>query len=191
MAAMTNTETTALPLVAGRWALDTNHSSVGFTVRHLGVSKVRGRFNRFETDVVVGETLADTTVTATIDVASIDTANSDRDAHVLSPEILDVEARPTLAFRSTSIERDGDDWSLLGELTIGEVTKPVTLAVELGGLEPFADGVRHAGFEARTEIRRTDFGIATAIPSAMLGEVIKIELDLQLLEPAAGDAPAA
>jgi len=188
---MTNTDTTALPLTAGRWALDTNHSSVGFTVRHLGVSKVRGRFNRFETDVVIGETLAETSVTATIEVGSIDTANADRDAHVLSAEIVDVEARPTLTFRSTGIERDGEDFALHGDLTIGDVTKPVTLAVELGGLEPFADGVRHAGFEARGELRRSEFGIATGIPSAMLGDVIKIELDLQLLEPAAEGSPAA
>ena len=189
MAPMTTpAETTSLPLTAGRWALDTNHSSVGFTVRHLGVSKVRGRFNEFETDVVVGETLADTTVSATIQVSSIDTANADRDAHVLSPEIVDVTLRPTLSFTSTSIEHDGDDFTLVGDLTVGDVTKPFSLAVELGGLEPFADGVRHAGFEARGEFRRSDFGIAPSIPSAMLGDVIKIELDLQLLEPAAPEA---
>ena len=90
MAPMTTpAETTSLPLTAGRWALDTNHSSVGFTVRHLGVSKVRGRFNEFETHVVVGETLADTTVSATIQVSSIDTATVSY-THLTLPTIYSV-----------------------------------------------------------------------------------------------------
>ena len=185
---MTTTDTTtpALPLTPGRWAVDTNHSAVNFTIRHLGVSKVRGRFTAFEADVVVGETLATTSVTATIQVASVETGNADRDAHVLAPDMLDVAVRPTLAFRSTAITGEGSDWELAGELTIGDVTSPVTLAVELGGVEVFpADGVRHAGFEATTQIRRQDFGLIPSVPSAMLGDVIKIELDLQLLEPEA------
>jgi len=100
---MTTTSTTgSLPLAPGRWAVDTNHSSIGFTIRHLGVSKVRGRFTRFEADVVIGDTLDTTTVNATIDVASIDTANADRDAHVLSPDIFDVAKRPSAARTSAS-----------------------------------------------------------------------------------------
>src|SRR4051812_37027479 len=91
MRPMTSTPTsTSLPLTPGRWAVDTNHSSIGFSIRHLGVSKVRGRFTGFDADVVIGETLDATTVTATVDMASIDTANADRDAHVLSPDIIDV-----------------------------------------------------------------------------------------------------
>jgi polyisoprenoid-binding protein YceI len=185
---MTTTPAPTLPLAPGPWALDPNHSSVGFTIRHLGVSKVRGRFLRFDTDVVVGETPETSSVTATIDVASLDTGNADRDAHVLSPDLLDVSLRPTMVFRSTAIRGDGDDWVVDGELTIGEVTQPVTLAVELGGLQEFpGGGPRHAGFEASTQIRRGDFGIDLGLPpgvgGAMLGEVVKIELDLQLLEP--------
>jgi polyisoprenoid-binding protein YceI len=183
----TNTTTTGLPLSPGRWTLDTNHSSVGFTIRHLGVSKVRGRFTRFEADVVVGETLDTTSVTATIDVASIDTANADRDAHVLSPDIIDVTRRPTLTFRSTGVQAAESGYLVDGELTIGEVTRPVTLAVELGGVEDFVDGSRHAGFEATAEVRRKDFGIDLALPpgikGAVLGDVVKVELDLQLIEP--------
>ena len=100
---MTTTSTTgSLPLAPGHWAVDTNHSSIGFTIRHLGVSKVRGRFTRFEADVVIGDTLDTTTVNATIDVASIDTANADRDAHVLSPDIFDVAKRPSAARTSAS-----------------------------------------------------------------------------------------
>jgi polyisoprenoid-binding protein YceI len=183
----THTATTALPLTPGRWTLDPAHSSVGFTIRHLGVSKVRGHFRRFDVDVAVGETAGATTVAATIDVASLDTGNPDRDAHVLSPDIVDVTRRPTLAFRSTGVEGAGRDWRLDGELTIGEVTRPVRLDVELGGVETFVDGRRHAGFEARGEIRRSDFGIDVALPPGIstvaLGDVVKIELDLQLVEP--------
>src|SRR5258706_4091796 len=98
---MTTAQTNvSLPLAPGRWAVDTNHSSIGFSIRHLGVSKVRGRFTRFDADVVIGDTLESTTVTATVDIASIDTANADRDGHVLSADIIDVTKRPTMVFRS-------------------------------------------------------------------------------------------
>jgi polyisoprenoid-binding protein YceI len=185
---MTTTPTSvSLPLAPGRWAVDTNHSSIGFSIRHLGVSKVRGRFTRFEADVVIGETLETTTVTATVDVSSIDTANADRDAHVLSPDLIDVAKRPTMVFRSTRIAGAGSEYQVDGELTIGDVTRPAALAVELGGIENFPGGPRHAGFEATTEIRRKDFGIDIAMPPGVsavaLGEVVKVVLDLQLLEP--------
>jgi polyisoprenoid-binding protein YceI len=179
------TTTTTLPLIPGRWALDPSHSAVGFAVRHLGVAKVRGRFTTFEVDVVIGDTLADTTVTATIDLASVDTANADRDAHIRADDMVDVATRPTMTFRSTAITGAGEDWSLDGDLTIGEVTRPLSLAVELGGIQEFPGGPRHAGFEATGELRRSDFGIAPGLPSAMLGDVIKIQLDLELLEPSA------
>src|SRR5258706_7481718 len=102
---MTTQTNLSLPLAPGRWAVDTNHSSIGFSIRHLGVSKVRGRFTRFDADIVIGETLDTTTVRATVDIASIDTANADRDAHVLSPDIIDVAQRPTMVFHSTRVAR--------------------------------------------------------------------------------------
>lgn len=182
---MTTTTTTTLPLATGRWALDPAHSSVGFSIRHLGVSKVRGRFTSFDVDAVVGATLADTSVVATVDLASIDTGNADRDAHCRQPDMIDVERRPSMVFRSTTITGDGEDWTLEGELTIGDVTRPLTLAVELGGVEASPmGGPRHAGFEATGEIRRSDFGIAAGVPAAVLGDVLKVQLDVQLLEPA-------
>lgn len=187
MPSMTTVSTPTLPLAPGRWALDPAHSSIGFTIRHLGVSKVHGRFSRFDVDVVIGETLGDTTVAATIDVASLDTGNRDRDAHVLSPDIIDVAQRPALAYRSTAVREAASGYAVDGDLTIGAVTQPVTLAVAFGGVESFFDGSRHAGFEATAEIRRKDFGIDFAVPpgmsSVILGDVVKIELDLQLLEP--------
>jgi polyisoprenoid-binding protein YceI len=185
---MTTTPTNiALPLAPGRWAVDPNHSSIGFSIRHLGVSKVRGRFTRFDAEVVIGETLDASTVSATVEVASLDTANADRDAHVLSPDIIDVARRPTMVFRSTRISGAGSEYQVDGDLTIGGITRPVVLAVELGGIETFPGGPRHAGFEATTEIRRKDFGIDIAMPPGVsvvaLGDVVKVELDLQLLEP--------
>src|SRR3954453_14039479 len=144
---MTTTSTTgSRPLAPDHWAVDTNHSSIGFTIRHLGVSKVRGRFTRFEADVVIGETLDTTTVNATIDVAWIDTANADRDAHMLSPDILDVAKRPTMVFRSTRIAGAGVEYQIDGHLAIGNITSPIVLAVEVGGIESIpGGGPRHAG----------------------------------------------
>jgi polyisoprenoid-binding protein YceI len=179
--------TSTLPFVPGRWEVDSNHSSIAFSIRHLGVSKVRGRFTRFDADVVIGETLDTTTITATVDVASIDTANATRDAHVLSPDLIDVTKRPTMTFRSTQVGGAGSEYQVDGNLTIGDVTRPITLAVELGGIENFPGGPRHAGFEATTEIRRKDFGIDLAMPPGVsavaLGDVVKVEIDLQLVEP--------
>ena len=180
--APTTEPSTGLPLTPGRWDLDPNHFRVGFAVRHLGVSKVRGHFGAVEAALVVGETPADTSVTATVDIASIDTGNKDRDAHVLSPELLDVATRPTMTFRSTGISGEGDEWALDGELTIGDVTQPVTFEVELGGTEDFHDGV-HAGFEARGELRRHDFGIHFGPLDKALGNVVRLELDLEFLQP--------
>ena len=184
MTSLTESNAPALPLEPGTWSLDPNHSAVNFTIRHLGVSKVRGQFTRFDAEVRVGPTPETTTITASVDVASVDTGNADRDAHVLQPDMIDVTLRPTLRFTSTSITGAGADWELVGDLTIGEVTRPVTFDVEFGGVADFpADGRRHAGFEATGQIRRQDFGLMPSIPGAMLGDVIKIELDLQLIEP--------
>jgi polyisoprenoid-binding protein YceI len=189
MADMSTTADHVLPLAPGTWALDTNHSSVGFVIRHLGVSKVRGRFQEFDVNVVVGATLAESSVEATIQMASIDTGNPDRDAHARTADLLDVAQRPTMVFRSASITEARDGWVVDGTLTIGDITRPQRLEVEFGGIEEFPGGPRHAGFEATGELRRKEFGIDMSLPPGMnavaLGDVVKIELDVQLLEPAA------
>ncbi len=186
---MTTTTTSTIPLTAGRWTVDDAHTSVGFTVRHLGVSKVRGRFNTFSADVVVGNDLATSSVDASVALGSIDTGNHDRDASVQAPYLLDVAQRPTLTFRSTSISALDDEgsYAITGDVTIGDVTRPLTLHAEFGGLESAPDGARHAGFEAVADLSRTEFGIGVDIPGAMLGDVIKIELDVQLIEPQSHD----
>ncbi|MGW6644065.1 YceI family protein [Streptomyces iakyrus] len=180
---MTNdTATTALPLTSGQWALDPFHSSVNFTIRHLGIAKVRGRFERLEAELFVGEKIEDVRVSATVDLASVNTGNADRDAHVRASDLLDVAKRPTMTYRSTRVSGGGEDWTMEGELTIGDVTRPVSLAVEFGGLVDVPmDGSRHAGFEATGEIRRGDFGLDFA--PGLLGEVVKIQLDMQFVEP--------
>ncbi|MEV3857815.1 YceI family protein [Streptomyces sp. NPDC050095] len=178
----TTTSTAALPLASGAWTLDPLHSAVNFTIRHLGIAKVRGRFADVQADLYVGEALADVRVSATIALASIDTGNADRDAHTRSADLLDVERRPTMTFRSVGVSGAAEDWSLEGELTIGEVTRPVTLDVEFGGVVDVpVDGSRHAGFEATGEIRRSDFGLDFG--AGLLGDVVKIQLDMQFVEP--------
>jgi polyisoprenoid-binding protein YceI len=180
---MTNMLTTPLPLIAGHWPLDAAHSRIGFAIRHLGVAKVRGLFREFDATLKVGETFDDTSISATVALASIDTANADRDAHVRSPELLDVEQRPHMSFVSQTISGAGSDWSLLGDLTIGDVTRPVQFAVEFGGVADFVDGTRHAGFEVTGELRRKDFGLGFGPLGSFLGDVVKIDLDFEFVEP--------
>ncbi|MFD9033484.1 YceI family protein [Streptomyces sp. NPDC059567] len=174
--------TTALPLAPGDWVFDPLHSSVGFTIRHLGISKVRGRFNELTAELLVGDTLDASSITATVALASIDTGNADRDAHVRAADLLDVEKRPTMSFRSTRIAGAGEDWTLEGDLTIGDVTRPTTFDVEFGGVVDVPmDGSRHAGFDATGEFRRSDFGLDFA--PGFLGDVIKVSLEVQFVEP--------
>ncbi|MEU5764244.1 YceI family protein [Nocardia sp. NPDC047648] len=178
---MTSTsESTALK--TGSWALDTAHSSVAFTIRHLGISKVRGGFTRFETEFVVDESGA-ATIGATIHLDSFDTGNADRDAHIRTADFLDVANRPTLTFRATRPVIVAETFEVEGEATLGSITKPVTLEVEWGGVQDFGPtGDRHAGFSATGAIKRTDFGVGGALPG-MLGDTVKIELEIQLIEP--------
>ncbi|MEV5984240.1 YceI family protein [Streptomyces sp. NPDC052051] len=171
----------ALPLSPGVWALDPLCSSVGFTVRHLGIAKVRGRFTSATADLYVGGTAADVVVSAEIALASLDTGNPERDAHLRGTGLLDVERRPTMTFRSTGIRGEGADWSMEGDMTLGGVTRPVTFAVEFGGLvDSPVDGRKRAGFEATGEIRRSDFGLDFG--AGLLGDVVKVQLDLQFTD---------
>ncbi|WP_327346551.1 YceI family protein [Streptomyces europaeiscabiei] len=172
----------ALPLSPGHWELDPLHSAVNFTIRHLGIAKVRGRFERFTAELHAGGTVDDVRVGAEISLASLDTGNPDRDAHTRSADLLDVEKRPTMTFRSTRVRGAGEEWSMEGDLTIGDVTRPVTLAVEFGGIvDSPGDGRRHAGFEATGEIRRSDYGLDFG--AGLLGDVVKVQLDMQFVEP--------
>ncbi|MGW4636218.1 YceI family protein [Nocardia sp. NPDC004415] len=169
-------------LKAGSWALDAHHSSVAFTIRHLGIAKVRGGFTRFATEFVVDETGA-ASLSATIELDSFDTGNPDRDAHVRNADFLDVANRPTLSFRSTQPVTIGESFTVVGEATLGTVTRPLTFDVEWGGIADFPDGTRHAGFSATGTIKRTDFGVGGPMPG-MLADKVAVELEIELVEPA-------
>ena len=181
-AATATASPTALPLAAGSWTLDTAHATVGFTIRHLGISKVRGTFGTVDAVLIVGDALASSSVSAVIDLASIDTRNVDRDTHLRSAELLDTDRRSAMTFRSTDIVAAADGWVLHGDLTIGEVTRPVALDVELGGVETFAlDQKLHAGFDVRGELSRKDFDLRFGPLDAVLGDTVRLEIDLQFV----------
>ena len=169
-------------LATGSWNLDIAHSSVNFTVRHLGISKVRGRFNNFETSFVVDADGA-ATIEATVHLDSFDTGNSMRDDHVRGAELLNVAEVSTLHFKAVEPVRVAEEFEVTGEVTLGGVTKEITLDVEWGGVQQFQDGTNHAGFSATGTFKRSDFAVAPALPTAMLSDKIAIELDIQLVEP--------
>ncbi len=170
--------------ISGTWAIDPVHSEVSFTVRHLMVSKVRGRFTRFAGTFVTGEDPLESSVEASVELASIDTDNADRDAHIRSADFFDVERYPTLTYRSTGIRRDGDGFIVDGELSLHGVTRSVPLALEVNGFQastPFGD--TRAGFSATAEINRNDFGIEFNAPleggGVVLGNKVQIALEVE------------
>jgi polyisoprenoid-binding protein YceI len=180
---MTSAATTSIPgFVAGTWDIDASHSDVSFTVRHMMVSKVRGRFGAFSGDIVTSEDLSSSSVTATIDASTIDTNNEQRDGHIRSADFFDVENHPQWTFRSTGLRADGDDFALDGELTIKGVTRPVTLALEINGFGPDAWGGTRAGFSASTTIDRNDFGVDIKMPLDGGGVVVsdKVQISLEI-----------
>lgn len=177
---MTATTTDIPGYLTGTWAIDPVHSNVSFVVRHLGVSKVRGRFTELEGEIITAENVLDSSVTATMRAASIDTVNQQRDDHVRSADFLDAENHPTLTFRSTGVRTDGADYLIDGDLTLRGVTRPVTLTAELGGFgDGMTEGSKVLGASASTEISRTDFGVGGGIPSAVVSDTIRIELDIE------------
>jgi polyisoprenoid-binding protein YceI len=168
--------------VAGTWDIDPVHSEVSFSVRHMAVSKVRGRFDKFEGVVVTGEDPLSSTVTASIDATSINTNNEQRDGHIKSADFFEVESHPTWTFTTTGLKADGDDYLLDGDLTIRGVTKPVTLKLEVSGFGPDAFGGTRAGFSAAGEINRHDFGVSFngPIPGVPGGVIVSDKVAIQL-----------
>jgi polyisoprenoid-binding protein YceI len=178
------TTATKIPgYIAGTWDIDPVHSDVSFSVRHMMVSKVRGRFATFSGEIVTGEDVTGSSVSATIDATSIDTNNDQRNGHIRSADFFDVENHPTWNFTSTGVRTDGEDLVIDGNLTIKGVTKPVQLAVEVNGFGPDAYGGTRAGFTASTSINRSDFGVDIAMPmdggGVVVGEKVQITLEIQ------------
>jgi len=170
---------------AGIWAIDVSHSSLNFKVKHLGLAKTRGRFTRFEGTVDVGERPEDTRVDVTIDADSVDTHDETRDGHLRSPDFFDVASHPSLTFRSTGVSGAGESWTLTGDLTIAGVTKPVSLDVEYDGVSTDPWGGVRAGFTAKTQINREDFGLtwnaALETGGFLVGKTVTLELDVELV----------
>ncbi len=175
---------TAIPgYIAGTWDIDSAHSDVSFSVRHLMVSKVRGRFNGVSGHLVIGADVLDSSVTAEIDVTSFDTGNAQRDEHIRSADFLHTAQFPTMTYRSSRVRWDGDDLVVDGELTLHGITRSVPLTVELTGFGPDPYGGTRAGFSATTKINRKDFGIDTELPldggGVVVGDTVQISLDIQ------------
>jgi polyisoprenoid-binding protein YceI len=183
MTADTVTLTGVPGYVAGTWSIDPVHSEVGFTVRHMMVSKVRGKFRTFSGQLVTGSDPLDSSVTAEIDLSSIDTGNSQRDAHIRSADFFEVETYPTMTYRSTGVRRDGDGYVLDGQLTLKGVTRDVPLALELNGFGPDPYGGTRAGFSATAEINRRDFGVnfsaVMETGGAVVGDKVTIQLEIE------------
>ena len=183
--ATTSTQLSQIPgYRAGTWTIDQVHSDVSFSVRHMMVSKVKGQFGSFSGEIVTGDEPDVSSVTASIDLASVDTNNDDRDNHLRSPDFLDVERFPQLQYRSTAVRAARAGTFLVdGELSLHGITRPVSLEVEVNGFGPDPFGGYRAGFSATTEIRRSDFGVDINMPmdggGVVVGDVIKINLEIE------------
>ncbi|MBA3905547.1 MAG: YceI family protein [Pseudonocardiales bacterium] len=169
--------------IAGTWDIDPVHSDVSFSVRHMMVSKVRGRFGAFTGEITTGEDITGSTVVASIDATSISTNNEQRDNHIRSADFFDVTTHPTWTFTSTGVHVNDGDLFLDGDLTIKGVTKPVSMALEVTGFGPDAYGGTRAGFSATTTINRNDFGVDISMPldggGVVVGDKVTITLDIQ------------
>jgi polyisoprenoid-binding protein YceI len=169
----------------GRWQMDPAHSAIQFVARHMMIAKVRGRFREFEGWLDIAERPEDSSVEVVIQAASIDTGDQQRDAHLRSPDFLDVEQFPQITFRSTSVAPGGDPdrYVVVGDLSIRGVIRPVTLDVELEGVATDPWGGTRVGFVGSGEINREDFDVtwnqALETGGFLVGKGIRIELDIE------------
>jgi len=168
----------------GAYALDTGHTTIEFVGRHLMITKVRGRFTDFSGEIVIGDAPEDSSVNVTIQTASVESSDEKRDGHLRSPDFLDAEQFPTIAFRSTEVDlhRDGTA-KVTGELTVKNVTRPVVLDVEFDGAQADPWGGQRLGFSAHTEIDREDWGltwnVALETGGVLVGKKIRLEFNVE------------
>jgi polyisoprenoid-binding protein YceI len=187
---MTTPSTATIPgYVAGTWNIDPVHSEVGFSVRHMMVSKVRGKFDTFSGQLVTGEDPLNSSVTAEIELASIDTGNEQRDEHIRSADFFEVEKHQKMTYRSTGVRLSDGDYVLDGELTIKGITKNVPLKLELNGFAPDPFGGTRAGFTATGEINRSEFDVKFGLGEGG-GVVVSDKVNLQLEIEAVLETPA-
>jgi polyisoprenoid-binding protein YceI len=172
---------------SGTWVIDPTHTTIGFSARHAMVAKVRGQFNEFAGSLTLdGTNPAASSAQLTVETASIDTRNPDRDAHLKSADFLDVESFPTLTFTSTSISGTGESFVVTGDINIHGVTKSVDVKFELLGVSTDPWGGVRIGFEGSTEIARKDFGLVwnTALETGgvLVSDTVKINLDVEAVK---------
>jgi len=180
----------ALPVLAhaDTWQIDPPHTNVQFAVRHMMISNVKGQFQKTSGTITTnGNDPASATIDATIDASSIDTRVDRRDAHLKSPEFLDVAQFPTITFKSTKVEADGPNkWKVTGDLTLHGVTKPVVLDVEGSGPPIQVMGQTRAGASATAKIKRSDFGLtwnkALESGGVMVGDDVAISIDVEAVK---------
>ncbi len=182
-----DTPTTAIDDITGDYTLDVSHSRLGFVARHAMVTKVRGQFAAFTGTARIDEaTPADSKVDLTLDVASIETGNPDRNGHLTSGDFFDAETYPTITFTSTDVKRDGSDWIIAGDLTIKDVTKSVVIPFEQTGSARDPFGNVRVGFEGETTINRKDWGLtwnaALETGGVLVSEKIKLEFDISAIQ---------
>ncbi|QZN85971.1 YceI family protein [Cellulomonas sp. C5510] len=181
---------TTLPtgLTAGTWTLDPSHTEASFTVRHAGISKVRGTVAVTSGAITVVEDLTLSAVTATLDPTTINTNDAGRDGHLKSADFFDVETFGEWTFTSTAVRPDGEDYVVTGDLTIHGVTQSVDLAVEFGGAATDPFGNQRAGFSATTTISRKDFGItwnaALEAGGVLVSDKVVISLEVSAIKQA-------
>jgi polyisoprenoid-binding protein YceI len=173
-------------LTPGTWNIDASHSTVGFTARHLMITKVHGTFTGVSGTITVAENRLASAVQATIDTTSVSTGDAGRDGHLKGADFFDTEKFPTMTFASTEVVEKGSDFVLRGDLTIKGVSKPVELALEFEGAATDPWGNSKAAFSASTEINRKDWGldfnVALETGGVLVGEKIKISLDIQAVK---------
>ncbi|MCU1504312.1 MAG: polyisoprenoid-binding protein [Ilumatobacteraceae bacterium] len=173
---------------AGVWQIDTSHTQVGFSIRHLGISTVHGLFTEYSGRATIGADLRSTNVELTAATRSVDTGNTWRDEHLVGEHFFESDRFPAITFRSVAIEAAGEAYRLLGDLTIKGITHPVTFDLEFSGTSVFPmDETLHAGFLATTTIKRTAFDVGYGVPIASDDVVLRI--DAQLVAPDGSDAP--
>jgi polyisoprenoid-binding protein YceI len=179
---------TALPtgLVAGTWNIDPSHTEASFTVRHAGISKVRGTVAVTGGAITVGDDLELSAVSATLDPSTITTGDAGRDGHLKSGDFFDVEKFGEWTFTSTSVTGDGEDYVVTGDLTIHGVTKSVELAVEFGGAATDPFGNQRAGFSATLPISRKDFDLtwnaALETGGVLVSDKVNIALEVSAIK---------
>ena len=172
-----------------KWVLDPTHSEVQFKVKHLVISTVTGSFKKFEgTLETENDDFTGAEVNISLDVDSIDTNQDQRDGHLKSADFFDAEKYPTITFKSTSFEKDGSDYTLKGDITIKDVTKPITLTAEHGGSATDFYGNTKAGFDVVGKINRKDFGLTwdgiTEAGSVVVSDEVKLIFNVQFAKQA-------